>query len=93
MKKEKRFFFEAFCAARFRLRGFAAQSSGRENQKTFFKWVARRHPVSTRNDPKPSLRGGVAGEAIHLSLSVGGKDGLLRFARNDGEGRRVGARK
>jgi hypothetical protein len=35
MKKEKRFFFEAFCAARFRLRGFAAQSSGRENQKTF----------------------------------------------------------
>jgi hypothetical protein len=35
MLEEKQFFFEAFCAARFRLRGFAAQSSGRENQKTF----------------------------------------------------------
>ena len=36
MKREsKGFFFEPFCAARFRLRGYAAQSSGRENQKTF----------------------------------------------------------
>ncbi len=35
MKESKGFFFEPFCAARFRLRGCAAQSSGRENQKTF----------------------------------------------------------
>jgi hypothetical protein len=33
--KDKPCFFEPFGAARFRLRGFAAQSSGRKHQKTF----------------------------------------------------------
>jgi hypothetical protein len=36
MKASKRFFFEPFCAARFRLR--FVQPSGREKQKTFVKF-------------------------------------------------------
>jgi hypothetical protein len=45
-------------------------------------------PLEILTGPKPSLRGGKAAEAIHLSLSF--RDGLLRFARNDAIcGRRV----
>jgi len=38
LEERKRFFFEAFWAARFRLRGCAATSSGRQKQKTFLSW-------------------------------------------------------
>jgi hypothetical protein len=41
----------------------------KKNQKTFFKRVPGRHPMSTRDYPNSSLRGGEAAEGIHLSLS------------------------